>query len=222
MKKKYFFLIYLNDSVKQILDGMRLIADPMQKNNSHITVKGPYKTAQRKKLVDDNKLIKGKDVKVVGAGKFFEANQNTVFFECEDNPELFEIWNGKEEKSYKEFHPHITIYDGENRNFADRLFNIIDAHSIAFSFTVEKLTLYSSLDKNRDFFHLKRQTDYQFLSRMVEFDINQDNIDTLSDEQRLDIIDKLCELLATNKNSLSGFQFINHSISSLPMKHSHI
>ena len=194
MKTKFFFVIYLhNDTIKAVLDGMRLIADPLQRNFSHITIKGPYRNIQKKRLIQDSKLIQGKEIKVLGAGNFFVDNQNTVFLKCEEKQELYNIWKAKEEKTYKEFHPHITIYDGDDRLFAENLFDTINSHKINFSFVVDKLELYSSADKAK-LFNL-RQQDYSILSKIAGVNINQDTIDKLSDNQRIIMIDKLCDIL---------------------------
>lgn len=194
MKNRFFFVIYLHDdTIKAVLDGMRLIADPFQRNFSHITVKGPYRNIQKKRLTEDSKLIQGKTIKVLGAGNFFVDNQNTVFLRCEDKQELYTIWKTKEEKTYGEFHPHITIYDGDDRLFAKNLFDTINSHKINFSFVVDKLELYSSADKAK-LFNL-RQQDYSILSKIAGVNINQDNIDKLTDGQRIIMIDKLCDIL---------------------------
>jgi 2'-5' RNA ligase len=195
MKTRFFFVIYLhNEAIKSILDGMRIVADPSQKNFSHITVKGPYRSSQKKRLLHDNKLIEGKEIKVLGAGNFFSDKQNTVFLECEDKEELYSIWKTKENKDYKEFHPHITIYDGKNRDFAEDLFKTIDSYNINFSFIVDKLDIYSSAHKE-NLFNLKTQVDYSLLSRITSFNINQENVGELSNSERIEIINKLCNVL---------------------------
>jgi 2'-5' RNA ligase len=195
MKTRFFFVIYLhNETIKAVLDGMRIIADPLQRNFSHITVKGPYRNIQKKRLNEDSKLIQGKEIKVLGAGNFFVDNQNTVFLKCEEKEELYTIWKTKEEKTYKEFHPHITIYDGDNRLFAKQLFDTINSHKINFSFVVDKLELYSSADKNK-LFNLKHQVDYLLLSKIAGITITQENIDKLSNQKRVELIDKLCDIL---------------------------
>jgi len=195
MKERFFFVIYLhNEIIKTILDSMRIIADPKQRNISHITVKGPYRNAQKKRLVQDSKLIQGQHLSIQGAGNFFIEKQNTVFLKCEEKEELYTIWKSKEEKTYKEFHPHITIYDGNNRVFAKNLFETISSHDINFSFKVDKLELYSSADKTR-LFNLKAQADYSTISKLAGRIINQKNIDALTDDEKLSAIDKLCNIL---------------------------
>ena len=198
MKKRFFFVIYLHDkTLKSYLDCMRLIADSRQKNFSHITVKGPYKTNQQKLLQEDNNEIIGKEVKVIGVGNFFEENQNTIFLKCEESKELYNIWKRKEEKTYSEFHPHITIYDGLDRSYAIQLFKIINNYNINFKFKIDKLELYSTRNKNEnDLYNLRSSLEYyKIVSEIANFEIAESNIDSLSMPHRLKIIDKLCQKL---------------------------
>lgn len=202
MRTRFFFVIFLHDeTIGSLLDGMRIIADPMQRNLSHITVKGPYWNSQKKRLSTDNKLIQGQEIKITGTGNFFIDNQNTVFLKCEEKKELYDIWKTKEEKTYKEFHPHITIYDGKDRTFAKILFDTINTHNINFSFTVEKLDLYSTADKIK-LFNLEAKVNYQLISKIVGFHISKENIDLLTETQRITAIDKLC----------TAIEFANHSV----------
>lgn len=208
MKNKFFFVIYLNnDNIKAILDGMRIIADPLQRNFSHITVKGPYRNVQKKRLNEDSKLIQGKEIKVLGAGNFFVENQNTVFLKCEEKKELFSIWKSKEEKTYKEFHPHITIYDGDDRSFAEKLYKTIYSHEINFSFIAKELEIYTSTDRAK-LFNLKAEANYPFLSKISGFEITEDNIDNLNEKQKLTVVKRLCQTL----------EKINHIIESQDME----
>jgi 2'-5' RNA ligase len=196
MKRKYFFVIYLHDeTIRSILDLMRIVADNRQRNFAHITVKGPYQNRLQKKLDDDNETIKGKEIKVLGVGNFFSDNQNTVFFKCEDRKELYSIWKTKEEKTYKDFHPHITIYDGDNKQFANELFDTINSHNIHFSFIVDKLELYSSADKDKLFNLREVQENYRLLTEIADIKIAPYNIDKLTSKQRIQIIDRLCDIL---------------------------
>ena len=157
---------------------------------------------QKKRLSEDNKLIEGKEIKVMGVGNFFIDNQNTVFLRCEEKEELYTIWKTKEDKTYREFHPHITIYDGDDRMFAKKLFETIDSHKINFSFVVDKLELYSSADKAK-LFNLEAQVDYPLLSKIAGVNIQQKNIEQFNEKQRILIIDKLCGVL----EKVSEFNF---------------
>lgn len=194
-KPKYFFVIYLGDErLQSLVDAMRIVADPKQRNISHLTVKGPYNTAQKELLNRDNKIIKGERINVLGAGNFFGENQNTVFLECEDKEILYNIWKRKEERTFPNYHPHITIYDGKDSAFAHQLFQTLRQHKINFSFKVDELGLYSSHDKT-SLFNLNMRTNFELLSDVAGKPINENNIGKLSERERIDLIDKLCDRL---------------------------
>jgi 2'-5' RNA ligase len=206
MKNRYFFVIYFYDEIlRATLNALRLIADSRQRNLSHITVKGPYTTNQKKRLLMDSDEVKGTDLKVIGTGNFFEGTQNTVFLKCEDNEDLYNIWKSKEEKSFKEFHPHITIYDGNDRVYAQRIYDSLKSYRINFSFKVDKLEIYSSKDKDI-LFNLKNQVDYNFLTTISNVIITENNVDMLSQDERIRIISILGSFLQyrSRKNILAS------------------
>ncbi|HEX2787387.1 MAG TPA: hypothetical protein VHP32_05725 [Ignavibacteria bacterium] len=211
MSKKSFFVIYINDNdLKTIIDSIRVVADPQQKSSSHVTVKGPYKTNQVKRLQEESKAIEGKYFPVFGVGTFFHLNQNTVFWRCSNENILHDIWKTKSKKTYDDYHPHITIYDGTDRNYAQKLFKIINFFDIHFSFKINKLEIYSS----NPLFNLKTFADYEFITREVGYDINKNNIDNLTPKQRLYIVSKLCkklQLILKEKNP--------HNLKSLYKRH---
>lgn len=194
-KEKFFFVIYFkNEKVKQVLNGLRLVADPSQNNIAHLTVKGPYISKQLKKLNEDKKLIEGKSIDIIGVGNFFTENQNTVFFKCAEKVELKKIWETKEIKTYKEFHPHITIYDGNNKKYARNLYKTLNSHRLEFSLEIDELDLYSTNDKFT-LFNLKNSVNYEMLSHAAGHKVSSKEIASLNEDSRLEIIDKLSETL---------------------------
>lgn len=195
-KEKYFFVIYFkNELIKKVLNGLRLVADPTQNNVAHLTVKGPYVSKQMKKLHEDKQLIEGKSIHIIGVGNFFSEHQNTVFFKCEEKIELTKIWQSKNIKTYKEFHPHITIYDGKDRNYAIHLFETLHSHNINLSLEVDELDLYSTNDKFT-LMNLHHSVDYKLLSEAAGHDVTSQEILSLDEHSRLKIIDKLSKKLA--------------------------
>lgn len=210
MINKFFFVIYFHDAfIKMMLDSLRLVADPSQSNLAHITVKGPYQRFEKKRLQEDTVQIRGKEIGVNGAGCFFSETQNTVFFKCLYNKELYHIWNSKEYKTYKEFHPHITIYDGDDVHFSRRLYEAINKYNIKFSFKVDELEIYSSKYKN-NLFSLKDEVDYLFLSKLSGMLITKDNIENYTNEQRITIIEKLCDHFSSSISCINAIDAEQH------------
>lgn len=195
MKKKFFFVIYFNnEKIKEVLNGLRLIADSSQNNITHLTVKGPYVSRQIKRLDHDNKLIEGKFIDVLGAGNFFMDNQNTVFLQCKEKVELNQIWKTKDNKTYKSYHPHITIYDGDNEEYAKEIYKIINSYDLSFKFKVSKLEMYSTIDKY-SLFNLKEIVNYNLISKLAGHKVTPENVKMLGKKDRLKIIEGLCKLL---------------------------
>lgn len=194
-KEKYFFVIYFkNEIIKNLLNTLRLVADPSQNNVAHLTVKGPYFSKQIKKLSEDKQLIEGKSIEITGVGNFFSEHQNTVFLKCENNIELKQIWQSKEIKTYKTFHPHITIYDGDDSDYATHLFNTLDSHHINLHLEVGNLELYSTKDKY-SLLNLHHSVDYNLLSKTTGYNVTSQEIISLDENSRLNIIDKISEQL---------------------------
>ena len=153
--------------------------------------------------------MRGKTIDVIGVGNFFTENQNTVFLKCADKIELKQIWESKENKTYKEFHPHITIYDGDDKKYAKSLFKILNSRNIKFSLEIDELDLYSTNDKFT-LFNLKNSVNYEMLSQAAGHKVSSNEISLLNENSRLEIIDKLSETLIKIAED-STFNVINNS-----------
>ena len=111
---------------------MRYVADPAERDFAHITIRGPYK--QRYNLCNLNKMVQGAEVMADGVGSFLSKKQNTVFIRCRSQI-LRNVWM----KPDYGFNPHITIYDGPSREFADRVLGVLGDMSLRFRFVVGDL-----------------------------------------------------------------------------------
>lgn len=183
---RIFYVINIKDrNLKTLIDGIRVIADPKEKNYAHITVKGPYN--QIKNIDKENDIIKNKIIYVNNISTFVTNKQNTIYLECFSN-HLSKIWD---KADYKEFTPHITLYDGNDKVFADDLFNVLKKHNIKFSFKVDQLDiLYSS--KGQLNTNLVSDSDLFFnLSYYLNETINYHKIENLDNQEKLKLIDRL-------------------------------
>lgn len=194
--RKYFFLIYPEDThIRVVLDSIRVIADPTQKNFSHITLKGPYSKRVDKIFKRDNANIAGKRIKIQGSGCFFNESQSTVFLSCVKTDELENIWRSKKEKTYKEFHPHLTIYDGKDREFAKNLLEIFNRYHLSFEFKIKTLTLYESKSLKNDLFNLQSAIDFGKIKELTQSNLNEKDLLDLNKTERLQLVEKLCQSL---------------------------
>jgi hypothetical protein len=135
---RFFYVVYIGEPILQIaFDAIRLIANPSEKGLAHITVRGPYPGLPH--LENETLAIEGEIIRVTGVGDFFESGQNTVYLACEC-PALEIRWH-KPDFGYK---PHITLYDGPSRKFAERLRRIVEDDYVPFSFRATRLTALES------------------------------------------------------------------------------
>lgn len=139
MSKNFFVVYPLEKGLRNYLDIMRFIANPMEKHPAHITVRGPYKRTPS--MASFSNIVAGSYINVQGVGCFFDHNQNTVFLKCQSET-LRGIWRKPEYR--KEFNPHITIYNGFCPDFARRLLDCLQMVNIDFSFQVGNLSLLTS------------------------------------------------------------------------------
>ena len=95
----------------------------------------------------------GETINISAVDNFFEFNQNTVFFKIDENEKLRKIWK---KVTYNDFKPHITIYDGKDRQYAIKLFNALRHNFSPFLYRVEKLNWLEPKDNDElKLFHLK-------------------------------------------------------------------
>lgn len=124
-----FYSIYVPPGRERLLlDAIRLFANPHAKHAAHITVRGPYPD-----YVDPrtwSAAVKGKRIDVAGVGTFFGRGQNTVFL-CVDSAALREILY---KPDYPAGPPHLTIYDGDSRQFADGLRSLLEERRLSLTF----------------------------------------------------------------------------------------
>ena len=195
-----FYVAYpKNERLKNLLNSLKILADSSQRTEAHITVRGPYK----KKLSENDlkkfsDIISGETLTISKVDNFFAYNQNTVFFKCEENDKLRKIWK---KITYNEFKPHITIYDGENNDFAYKLYNILSRDFSPLYYEIEKLSWLEpkSSDKLK-LFHLNSTFDYNVLNNILDTNFNSISINNISIDDKLLLIEKVCNHLYIDSN----------------------
>lgn len=192
-KPKNFYVVFAKeDYLQAILDILRVLADPLEKYQAHITVRGPYKN-QLAKSTTEGKIPLDAEVCVKGAGAFLENNQNTVFLNCE-SAAIIKVWQKPDYAKLKP-QPHITIYNGKSRIWAERLLKVMTRHNIRFKFHSTELRLLSTGTNQRSFF-LHSAFDPKVIRDVAGVSIEPNEIKTMSEDARLQIIDKVCSHLS--------------------------
>ncbi len=182
MSRRIFYVVYfLNQRLQKMLDAVRFIANPNEKTPAHITLRGPY---TRKGNVDKLSRKIARSVAVVNrVDSFIQEGQNTVFLRC--HSEIFrEVWS----KGDFEFNPHITIYDGQSRDFAVLLLNRIAKMKIQFRFHVSELKPLVTHRGQQSTF-LREAFDERFVAEVLECQFNISQVEKMSPYQRVNAIE---------------------------------
>lgn len=188
-RQRVFYVVYSQDTDSQkALDAIRLLAEPGEKNRAHITVRGPYK--QRHHFPVASRAVRGSPILIDGIGTFFGPKQNTVFMSC-DSPGLRKAWY---KPHLKDVHPHMTIYDGKDRAFAEALASALSRRTPDFTFPATDLKPMTPVKGQGDI-ELSSSYDSAFVKRVTGIDAPIDAVHNLSDETRIRTIGRLIEYL---------------------------
>src|SRR6185369_6848935 len=172
-----FFVLYPPRRREQaLLDVMRLLCAPHVQSHAHITVRGPY--AAKPLDSRDWRKVTNIRVTVAGVGTFFEGKQNTVFLRCE-SPDLPSIWW---KRDYKDGLPHITIYDGPSRQFAESVVRILEAETWNFMFVADRLREYVSTGRQNSL-DIKWPEYVSIFDQVFGFMVTRDDLRTLSEAE---------------------------------------
>lgn len=183
---KIFYVVYAKEEkLDSCLNAIRLLCDPEQRNPAHLTIRGPYsKRAKSRDLEKWNKELQSNLVFVKGGGTFFNESQNTVFLLCEASS-INQVWY---KPDYRDGIPHITLYDGKSREFAEKLSKVLEKYEPQINFKVTKL---EPLRTRQGSITSKIFNEPEFVKDVLEEDIDFSAIQNLTVEKRLQLIEKL-------------------------------
>lgn len=195
-----FYVVYpYSENIRLLVNAIRVIAEENQRTQVHITVRGPYsKRLSQTKEQEYSSIIQGEEIHVKGVSNFFSSNQNTVFFDCEENQNLRKIWK---KTTYKDYNPHITLYDGKDSVFAHKLYEILKQDFKAFSFKINEISWLEPKNKEKlALFHLKNIVDFENLSILLGHELKLTKIGDLPNTERLRYISVLSKKLYNQKD----------------------
>lgn len=189
---KIFYVLYIDNEIGKCIDAIRFIASPKEKHASHITVRGPYKRRISVKKI--NSKLKGNTIRILGVGSFFSTvkKQNTVYFTC-DGTKLRDVW----EKKGFGYEPHITIYDGDDFDFAEELYRLMKQFYFDLTFFSDQLAILSTFPGQTSF-ESKLFLKEPFISKILK-ETNSDlgNSDNLTSRKKILLIKKICKHLSS-------------------------
>lgn len=190
-----FYVVYPADEIiKLLINAIRVIADERQRSQVHITVRGPYAKKLSKDKEDKySSIIRGEKIHVIGIGSFFSDDQNTVYYKCTRNAKLKKIWM---KTSYKDFNPHMTIYDGEDKDYAMKIYKVLRQNFVNFSFQIEELAWLEPKNRSKlELFNLKTVIDFNRVSSILNYNLTPEKVIELDKEERLQFISVLSSKL---------------------------
>lgn len=173
--------------IRTLLDAIRLIANPATKHPAHITVRGPYSDYRDPRTWSNT--VQGQRVHVGGIGTFFGPSQNTVLVKVE-SPAIKALWH---KPDYPEYSPHLTIYDGDSRVFAEALRDILESRDPKFTFHATGMEPMVSGNGRHPLRHFFNPED---VAPLLGQSISVAEIDAADESTRLAWITALAELLA--------------------------
>jgi hypothetical protein len=134
----YTYGVYLKDNhLAMGLDLIRFFMEPDAVRSSHITLRGPYQKSHSLGFAKqaDLEQISDWSIALAEPDVFFSKKQNTVFIRV-DLKQLKCLWK---KPDYPDGIPHITLYDGADRETAKSLFEIVSRHRWDFMADVSQL-----------------------------------------------------------------------------------
>jgi hypothetical protein len=163
-----FYGLYVNDDrLAAAFDLIRFLAEPNFFRRAHVTVRGPY----AEKIPHEIEKIGRSQtycIKFNGIGKFFAGKQNTVFLQCSIDG-IENIWS---KPDYGDgIRPHLTFYDGRDRNVAYGIFNALARTAWEFSVGSSTLKEISSKETPEvlDQFEVHQSTYDEILGRHLDY-----------------------------------------------------
>jgi len=139
--KRHFYVVYIEErEISECLDSIRFLLNPMEKQRAHVTLRGPtLRHLGDHQLRNYNDILKGSLVSVNGAGSFFSPTQHTVFLKC-DSYAFQKVWR----KPDFGYNPHLTLYDGDDRDVARKFLHFLDKQDIYFEFHCSQMEIITS------------------------------------------------------------------------------
>jgi hypothetical protein len=194
--KNFFYVVYpSNQYLRDVLNILKAFADNNQRSEAHITIRGPY---NKKKLSNNDidrwsNMINGEEIRIINTDNFFAYDQNTVFYNCGENLMLKKVWK---KFTYNEFRPHITIYNGNDRQYSYKIFELLARNFSPFSYQIEKLTWLEPKDDSKlKLFHLLNIINHDLLKEIIGKSLNKNEINELSNTARLDYMKEIIQFL---------------------------
>ena len=132
MTKYFLYLELLDSSINAFLNKTaRCAGNKKQSSPVHVTVRGPYKNPIKKETFEKCQSdMKGDIIEISGVGRFSNDGEEVVYFRV-DSTNLRKTWKKMDFTiAQYGFNPHISIYRGNDAQWADELFQFLQKINI--------------------------------------------------------------------------------------------
>ena len=203
MTAPYLYILYLSDEiVAPSLELVRRICEPNARAKPHVTMRGPLRGRADSPERWESKQITR--ITLIEAGQFLSADdvrslQNTVFMKCDLHEQAWLHYT----PDYPTSLPHVTLYDGTSRDFANRLWSLLRHYpwhldiELAAPATLRKVVLGSR--KRKHTLAITYSSEARALFReLIGEELRYKYVAAMSDEERLRVTDLVCRYLHEN------------------------
>ncbi len=199
-----FYGVYIEDErLSAALDLIRFFAQPGHFRRTHITVRGPYTRPLSKAVVkkmEKRFLEDARYLEIIGVGSFFFGNervgpgQNTVILRCEI-PGIRDIWN---KPDYQKGAPHITVYDGESRSFANLIRDTLNEYRWQISTKISGLHIVEKKKDPEQYFKMYFDSLTKLSIEIFGTELDFADIGKADPVDRIVLIRRTCEFIEQN------------------------
>jgi hypothetical protein len=192
---RHFYGIYLkHEAVATVLDLIRFVGEPDAIRLSHVTLRGPYKSNISKRMlckINNDPTLEWM-VTLVGPRTFFSDRQSTVVVEVD----LGSLSRLVYKPDYPDSLPHITLYDGRNRQFAAALYALLAKYIWDWPVRVGRLREVAKGAKTDQLLIPLIKNFYILFQKLIGPEDLIPAMGKVSHEQRLDLIEHILERCA--------------------------
>lgn len=175
-----FYGIHIEQPEGLVLDLMRLVLEPKYFRKSHITLRGPYNSSPKKTMHWLQEDVQG--VFLGSAGRFISKSQSTVYFSCISDEVKKLSWK----RDFPDAVSHITIYDGDDKYFADAIYKIASRIRLLVPLRTSKvIKLGKKITYESDLFFVLEKANYIY-REIFGHDINYNQLNSMKKSELLD------------------------------------
>lgn len=129
MMEKFFNILLLGDRrIQTCLNALIYVANPTEKEQAHITFQGPFFRVSEAQKSASSLVGDVGTIEFDGVGSFLNDRQSTVFLKVSSR---FVKNNWKKAAGFDT--PHLTIFDGKSRRFAEAVLAALSRFRLQFS-----------------------------------------------------------------------------------------